>query len=188
METFLVLPLTIGLIIAALRDLKTRKIPNLITYPMMLFGLVFHGVGSGFAGLGFSAGGLIVGICVFLIPYITGGMGAGDAKLMGGAGAILGTTGVIVSAVFSVLIGLVYAIILLLIHRDYGCSFLKRSWITLETFLFTQQWIPIPPGEEEEQPVLCYALPIALGTLYTVFLKITGSNLIQQILGFQFSL
>lgn len=187
-EILLILPLSMGLSMAALRDLKTQKIPNLITYPMMLFGLVFHGVSNGLVGLGFSAGGLIVGTGFFLIPYLLGGMGAGDAKLMGGAGAILGSTGVIVAAVFSVLIGLVYAIALLWIHRDFGRSFLKRSWLTYKTFLITRQWVPIPARKEEKQPVLCYAVPIAIGTLCTVLLKVTGSNLIQQVLGFQFNI
>lgn len=188
MEPILALPLTAGMSIAAVWDLKTQKIPNLLTYPMMFFGLVFHGVSSGMPGLGFSGTGLIVGTGIFLIPYLLGGMGAGDAKLMGGVGAILGSTGVIIAAVISVLIGLVYAIVLLLIYRDYGGSFLKSSWITLKTFLITRQWIYIPPGTGGKEPVLCYALPIALGTLCTVFLKLTGSNLFQQVLGFQLSI
>jgi prepilin peptidase CpaA len=176
----------IGMVVATLWDLKNHKIPNLLTYPMMLFGLLYHGLSNGLSGLGFSSAGLIIGTCVFIIPYLMGGMGAGDAKLMGGVGAILGTTGVMVAAVISVLAGLVYAIILLLIHRDYGGSFLRRSWTTLKTFLFTRQWVPIPPAKEEKQPVLSYALPIALGTLCTVFIKVTGSTLIQDLLGFQF--
>jgi prepilin peptidase CpaA len=188
MDIFLIDLLIIGMGIAALWDLKSRKIPNLITYPMMLAGLVFHGLNNGFFGLGFSSAGLLVGTSVFLIPYILGGMGAGDAKLMGGAGAILGTTGVIIAAVISVLIGFVYAIVLLLVHHDYGRSFLKRSGITLKTFFFTRRWVPIPPGEDEIQPILSYALPIAIGTLFYIYLKVTGSTLIQDVLGFKFSI
>ena len=155
---------------------------------MMLIGLVFHGVTSGLSGLGFSAVGLILGTSVFIIPYLLGGMGAGDAKLMGGAGAILGATGVTIAAVISVLLGFVYAIVLLVIYHDYGRSFLKRAWIMIKTFFLTRQWIPIPAGKEEKQPILSYALPIALGTLSYIFLKMTGSNLIQDLLGFQFSI
>ena len=188
MDIFLALLLTLGMSAAVLWDLKNRKIPNLINYPMMLTGLAFHSITGGLSGLGFSAVGLIVGTSVFLIPYLLGGMGAGDAKLMGGAGAILGATGVTIAAVISVLFGFVYAIVLLVIYHDYGRSFLKRAWITLKTFLLIRQWIPIPPGKDEKQPILSYALPIALGTLSYVFLKITGSNLIQDLLGFQFSI
>ncbi len=188
METILALILTAAISIAAVWDLQTQKIPNLLTYPLMLFGLFYHWVSSGLHGLGFSGTGLIIGIAIFLIPYLLGGMGAGDAKLMGGVGAILGSTGVIIAAVISVLLGLVYAIVLLLIYRDYGRAFLNRSWITLKTFLFTRQWIYISPGTGAKAPGLCYALPIALGTLCTVLIKLGGSRLIQQVLGIQLSI
>jgi prepilin peptidase CpaA len=186
MSLFLIVPLTAGMGIAAWWDLRTRKIPNLLTYPMMLFGIAYHILTAGLDGLGFSMAGLLTGTAIFLIPYLLGGMGAGDAKLMGAAGALLGTTAVIVAAVVSVLLGLVYAVVLLLIHRTYGRAFMERSWATLKTFFLSRQWIYIPPDHEEKQPVLSYAVPIALGTMFTVLLKITGSSLIQDLLGFQF--
>jgi prepilin peptidase CpaA len=188
METILALPLTAGIGIAAAWDLKTRKIPNRLTYPMMFFGLLFHGISDGLAGLGFSGAGLMAGTGIFLIPYLLGGMGAGDAKLMGGVGAVLGFKGVVVAAAISVLIGLAYAIILLIVYHDYRRSFLNSSWVTLKTFFFTRQWIYTPPETGAEKPVLCYALPIALGTLCTILIKLTGSNLIQQVLGFRLSI
>ena len=187
-DIFLPLLLLTGMGMAVFWDLKSRKIPNLITYPMMFIGLTVHGVANGLSGLGFSAGGLILGTCVFLIPYLLGGMGAGDAKLMGAAGAMLGATGVIIAAVISILIGFVYAVILLVIYPEYGRSFLQRAWMMLKTYLLTRQCIPIPPRKDEKQPTLCYALPIALGSICYVLFEATGSNLIQDLLGFQFSM
>ena len=188
MDFLLIVLLACVMTIATIQDLKTRKIPNLLTYPVMLFGLVYHGVLSGLMGIGFSAAGLAIGIGLFLIPYLMGGMGAGDAKLMGAAGAILGFKGVIIAAVMSILIGLVYAMILLLIHHDYCRSFLRRLAIMLKTFFLTRQLIPIPPGNSEKQPTLSYALPIALGTMCYVFFKATDSHFIQDLLGVQFSI
>ena len=188
MNIYLVLILTVGMSIAVFRDFKDRKIPNLITFPMMLAGLTFHFVNSGLPGLGFSAFGLIVGIGVFFIPYLLGGMGAGDAKLMGAAGALLGAAGVALAAAISALFGFIYAIILLVIYPEYGRSFLERTWLMSKTFLLTRQLILIPAEKTEKKPTLSYALPIALGTLFCVFLKVTGSNLIQEFLGFQFSI
>ena len=188
MDFLLIVLLACAMTIAAIRDLKTRKVPNLLTYTVMLFGLVYHGVLSGLIGIGFSAAGLVVGIVLFLIPYLMGGMGAGDAKLMGASGAILGSKGVIIAAVMSILIGLVYAMVLLLIHHGYCRSLLRRLGIMLKTFFLTRQFIPIPPGNGEKQPTLSYALPIALGTMCYVFLKATNNQFIQDLLGVQFSI
>ena len=188
MDFLLIVLLACAMTIAAIRDLKTRKVPNLLTYTVMLFGLVYHGVLSGLIGIGFSAAGLSVGIGLFLIPYLMGGMGAGDAKLMGAAGAILGPKGVIIAAVMSILIGLVYAMVLLSIHHDYCRSLFRRVWIMSKTFFLTRQFIPIPPGNGEEQPTLSYALPIALGTMCYIFLKAINNQFIQDLLGVQFSI
>jgi prepilin peptidase CpaA len=174
--------------IAVITDLKTRKIPNLLTFPMMLFGLLYHGIMKRVGWAGIQRRRRCVGLGVFLIPYVMGGMGAGDAKLMGAAGAILGPKGVVIAAVMSILAGLVYAIVLLFIHTDYARSFLRRAGITLKTLFLTRQFIPIPPGKDEKQPTLAYAVPIALGTMCYLFLKITGSDFIQNLLGVQFSL
>lgn len=188
MNIFLPVILLLAIAFAVVWDLKTQKIPNLLTYPMILTGMVMHGISGGWIGIADSALGMIMGIAIFIIPYLMGGMGAGDSKLMGGVGAILGAPAVVVAAVLSILFGLLYAILLMIVHRDYGRAFISRYWTTLKTFLIIRQWIPVPAGKKGKQPVLCYAVPIAIGTVCTILLKITDSNLIQQLLGIKFSI
>ena len=188
MNLFALAPLAAAMILAVAWDFSKQKIPNLITFPLMLYGLVFHAVTSGLSGFGTSFIGILAGIGIFIIPYILGGMGAGDAKLMGGAGAIIGAKGAIIAGLFSILIGLLYAILLLVFYSKYGIAFLKNSGTAIKTFFFTRQWIYIPPESEGKRPTLCYALPIALGTLLYIYLKATGSTLIQDLLGIRFSL
>ena len=175
------------MIIAAINDLKAHKIPNLLVFPMMLIGLIYHGILGGLNGIGFSAAGLGVGIGVFLVLYLMGGMGAGDLKLMGAAGAFLGAKGVIIAAFISVLIGLAYAIVLLFIHMDYARSFLRRARIGIKSFFLTRKFISIPPSKDETQPKLSFGIPVALGTMCYLFLKMTGSDFIQDLLGVQVS-
>jgi prepilin peptidase CpaA len=186
MELFIVIGITIGMTVAAIRDLISKKIPNRLTYPMMLSGLLYHGTSGGTDGLWFSVSGLLLGIGVFLIPYLCGGMGAGDAKLMGAAGALIGSKGVIVAAVISILVGFIYAIILLLINIEYSRSLMHRLKLMAKTFFRTLRFIPIPPGKDEKQPKLSFGLAIALGTMGYVFLKVTDSQFVCELIGIHF--
>ena len=78
------------LIVAAYIDGKQLKVPNWITFPMVLSGLLYHSVVSGWGGAGDSLSGIGWGLLCLLPLYAVGGMGAGDVKLMAGIGAWLG--------------------------------------------------------------------------------------------------
>jgi prepilin peptidase CpaA len=173
-DVFLIIFLSIILIAAAVNDLRFQKIPNLLTYPAMAITVGCHVVMNGLDGLLFSAGGLALGIAVFILPYLMGGMGAGDAKLMGAVGAVLGAKGVFVAFLFTAIAGGVYALILLLVRRRAFKGFWQQDVATLKTFMFTKQFIPISGDNNEKKPKLCYAIAIALGTLFSVFLEFSG--------------
>jgi len=173
-DVFLSIFLSIILIAAAVNDLRFQKIPNLLTYPTMAIALVYHFIMSGPDGLLFSAGGLALGIAVLIIPYLMGGMGAGDAKLMGAVGAILGARGVFIAFLFTAITGGIYALILVLIKRQHFKGFFTKQAATLKTFIYTKQFIPISGNSNEKKPKLCYGIAIALGTLFSVFLEFSG--------------
>ncbi|HPZ64409.1 MAG TPA: prepilin peptidase, partial [Bacillota bacterium] len=71
-------------------DLTRRRIPNYLTIPAMVWGLLSYAVDSGWTGLWESLLGLLAGIGIFVIPFLLGGMGGGDVKLMGAIGALTG--------------------------------------------------------------------------------------------------
>jgi prepilin peptidase CpaA len=77
-------------LLAAVFDVKSRRIPNLITGPAILAGLLLHSFFEGWHGLISSfTGALLCGI-IFLVFYLAGGMGAGDVKLITAVGALVG--------------------------------------------------------------------------------------------------
>src|SRR5688572_10689038 len=78
------------LIVAAWIDGKELRVPNWITFPMVLSGIAFNVWMSGWSGLGAALLGTVVGLATLLPLYSVGGMGAGDVKLMAGMGAWLG--------------------------------------------------------------------------------------------------
>jgi prepilin peptidase CpaA len=176
-DVFLILLLSAILVVAAVQDLRFQKIPNLLTYPTMAIGLACHGLTSGLDGLLFSAGGLALGTGIFILPYLMGGMGAGDAKLMGAAGAVLGLKGVFIAFLLTAIVGGVYALIVLFISHRKG-SFPGLA-TTLKTFVFTGQFIRMTGAEDEKKPRLCYGVAIASGTLlYIFFGHVLGYGLI----------
>ena len=97
------------LLIAVFKDLKERRIPNLL--------LVIGGIGALAGSLlmqsipiqALLAGG-VIGFLVFLPFYAMSAMGAGDIKLMAIAGMYLGVKGVLISALFAALAGGILAL------------------------------------------------------------------------------
>ena len=170
----LIMFLGIVLIVATVTDLRFQKIPNILTFPVMVTALAYHGITNGLDGLLFSAAGLALGIALLIPPYFLGVMGAGDVKLMGAVGAILGARGAFIAFLFTGIAGGIYALILFAVSRQYFKGFFARYATTLKTFAFTGQFIPIPAAEDEKKPKLCYGVAIALGTLFSVFLESSG--------------
>jgi len=164
-ELFVFLAITLG--IAAFLDLRSRRIPNWLNLSIIVASVTFYIVTRGFEGLLFSVEGMFVGLGIMLVPYLMGGMGAGDAKLMAAVGSILGPKGVIVAILYTVIIGGIYAIILLLWHGQFKETFIRYK-TTLFSFFYTKKLVYIAPSADAGKPLLCYGLAIALGTLISV--------------------
>ena len=81
---------SVVLIAAAVIDGWKLKVPNWITFPMVLGGWTFSTYMFGWEGLVASLIGTAVGLALLLPAYAIGGMGAGDVKLLAGVGALVG--------------------------------------------------------------------------------------------------
>jgi prepilin peptidase CpaA len=91
-------------------DLATRRIPNVLTYPAILFGLALNALappaleaaGADTAVVWLGASGLRDGLLGFglcaavgIVSFMARGLGGGDVKLLGAVGAMLGFDAVI---------------------------------------------------------------------------------------------
>jgi prepilin peptidase CpaA len=168
--SFIYIALLILLLIAVLTDLSQRRIPNALTFPAMLLGLLAHMVLGGFEGLLLSTGGLALGLGLLLAFYLLGMIGGGDVKLMGAVGSFLGPMGVFQAFLFTALVGGIYAALMLSLKGQLIC-FLKRMGLSL--YLSIAQRKPsLPPDEgQEASPILCYGLAIAAGTTVSLFFQ-----------------
>jgi prepilin peptidase CpaA len=88
-QPYMILPLVLALWMGW-RDLKTRRIPNFLTLGVALSGLAFQLGWHGWSGLSDGALGLLLGFSLLFVPYVLGGLGAGDVKALAAMGAWLG--------------------------------------------------------------------------------------------------
>jgi prepilin peptidase CpaA len=103
-ETGLAAALAMMVLVAAITDVRTRRIPNLLTATGGLVALIlraFMGGPAFFDGL-LGAG---VALALLLPLFAMGGVGGGDAKLLMVAGAFLGPKGFIVALLATALLG-----------------------------------------------------------------------------------
>src|SRR5260370_38754681 len=83
----LTLALTIS---AALLDWRSRRIPNWLTVPGLLSGVIVHTVLKNWHGTVFSLEGAALALVLLLPLVLLRALWAGDWKLMGAVGAFLG--------------------------------------------------------------------------------------------------
>ncbi|MEZ6064664.1 MAG: A24 family peptidase [Planctomycetaceae bacterium] len=154
------------LIVAAWIDGKELRVPNWITFPMVLSGLVFCTWTDGWHGLQQGLLGMVVGLLTLLPLYAVGGMGAGDVKLMAGIGAWLGPQVTWDAFCVSVVVGAVMAVIMVLYRRSWGKHYgnflmIFHEWLTVKN---PKQLSEIA-AERKPQMLLLYRIPICIGTI-----------------------
>ena len=98
-------------------DVRTRRIPNWLTFPAAALGLVAATLAHGGHGTVSSAAGFLVGLALFFPLFVLKGLGAGDVKLMGALGAWLGTSVIFGVAFYTTLAGGVLALALIVQAR-----------------------------------------------------------------------
>jgi prepilin peptidase CpaA len=100
-----------GTVAAAFVDLKTRRVPNVLTMPLAAIGVLLAATGVSHVGLAASVLGGIVGLVVMLPGHVLGATGAGDVKLLAAVGTLLGPRGVILAFIGTAIAGGVLALI-----------------------------------------------------------------------------
>jgi prepilin peptidase CpaA len=109
-----------------------------------------------------SSEGLFLGMAFLIVFYFMGMMGAGDVKLLGAVGSILGPAGVFKAFLFTAIVGGIYALIVLAYHGQL-VGFMKRIALSLKLSLLTRG-PTLLPNEGKASPILCYGIAIAIGT------------------------
>ena len=158
-------------LIGAAFDIKSRRIPNFVTGPAIIAGLLLHLALDGWHGLLASfAAGLACGI-IFLIFHLAGGMGAGDVKLITAAGCLMGLSNSPYLLILTSLAGGVMGIGLALMRGQLKSILFNVK--TLATHHTHQGLTPHPDlnVRNASNLRLPYGLAIAAGCCITLYLQ-----------------
>jgi prepilin peptidase CpaA len=158
-QLVLTVVLSVVTLIAAIWDIRFRKIPNKITLPLFLAGLIFQVVTGGLNGLGNGLAGFAVGFLPLFLLWMTGSAGGGDAKLMGAVTVWLGfwpAVGVLALSVIFVLLFNVGVGVWLI--ATYGIRKAKKEYFGDGS----RRRGPDPVTGKLPRTIMTFAAPIAL--------------------------
>ena len=147
--------------IAAVIDFRLHRIPNYVTVPGAILGLLYHAFMPNGWGVLTSLAGFAVGFLLLLVPWLLGGGGMGDVKLLAALGAWLGPTYMLVAFTVSIMMAAVMALsVLIQVACTQGVSVAKRRY--LSGGIAPQQ----KKGRPAKKPtrVLPFAVPVAMST------------------------
>jgi prepilin peptidase CpaA len=150
---------------AAIVDLRTRRVPNAMTFPLAVTGLALAITGLGRVGIGASLLGCAVGLMLMLTTHVLGATGAGDVKLFAAAGALLGPRATLSAFLYTAIAGAVIA-----------CVVAVRRRVVRQTLMQAAGVVRAPATMKSivEHPALnnrfAYAPAIAIGTVAAALL------------------
>ncbi len=101
-------------------DLRRGIIPNRLVVPGFIVGLAWHLARAGGEGLVFALGGAILASALFVVPFLWGGIGGGDLKLLLAVGAFWGPWNGFRAALAAAITGGIVAAAVLLLRTKTG--------------------------------------------------------------------
>ncbi len=149
------------LLLAAIGDLRSRRIPNRLVAILALLGIAFSVAQRPvFPGALHGLEGLVTGLACWLPFYALGWLGAGDVKLFAAAGAWLGPMRALEGAFIGALAGAVLAVLWML--RSHG---VRNVFQTLGLAVGSPGLLSSPAGGDKGRSTLPYGVAIAFGAI-----------------------
>ena len=156
--------------VACAIDLRSRRIPNLLTFSAAALGMAVGSWTGGTDGAMTSSAGWIAGLAIFFVPFALRGLGGGDVKLLAALGAWVGPTDVIWVALYAGVAGGLLAIGTALANGYLRTALANIRRLIAHWRVAGMTAMPELTLEQSAAPKLAYALPILCGTLVMTWL------------------
>jgi prepilin peptidase CpaA len=160
-------------VVAAYIDGTQLRVPNKLTFPMIVGGWIWSSISYGLAGEGWYIGlmwslaGTVVGLMTLLPLMSIGGMGAGDVKMMAAIGAWVHCTITFYAFCLSTIIGALLAVAMILcsgrVKKHYD-----QFWLIFNEILTIKNPEKLAEIAAQRKPamyLLPYGIPLAMGTI-----------------------
>lgn len=154
-------------------DVRSRRIPNLLTVAGLGAAIVLRGL-LGFGALVEGVEGAVVGLALALVPFALGMLGGGDVKLLAAVGGFMGPSRLLGAFLAIALIGGVLALLEAL-RRRAAREVMSRSFAVVKNLALFGRAGYRPTLESEGAMTVPYGVAIAVGSLGWWF--VTGGAL-----------
>ncbi len=180
---------SLAMIVAAIIDGWKLKVPNALTFPLIISGWILGLLNtfqilpeSGMGGIGGSLTATVLGFALIFPVYAIGGMGAGDVKMQMGFGAWVGAYYpfgqaqyiVLIAFCWGAIIGGIIAFFMILFRRQISTNILNTREILSD--LATKSVDETEQKAAARKPrmhLLPYGIPLCLGFLgYLAYLHL----------------
>jgi Flp pilus assembly protein protease CpaA len=152
----------------AVVDAREHRIPNRLTYPLLVLGLLAAPLAASGISPAQSLAGLGTGALISALLLALTGMGAGDAKLLTALGACLGAAGLLDVTFYGIVLGAAAALVLLAARGEWRLLAVRlRLWL----------WLLISPGVQPQAPQLSSRLPFGSVLAVAVALHLLAPGL-----------
>ena len=161
-------PVILVVTVAARADVRTRKIPNSLTFPALLLGLATHLALGGREGFLASLAGMAFAGGVLLPGWLMRWMGAGDVKLMAAVGAWLAFPQAVIALLASLVAGGAIAVVVAARRR--------LLWTALQGAFWTGLWAVAQRRGSTPQPVTTgirfpFAVAVMAGSIAALWIR-----------------
>ena len=168
--------LTLLVLVAAVIDVRTRRIPNWLSGAGIVAGFGLQGALRGWSGLGEAAMGAGLAFLVYFLLFALRAMGGGDVKLMMAVGALAGVSNWFTIFILASISGGIIALILIGFHGTLrptaaNIGFLLRQ---LVRFHVPYRANPVLDVSHPKAVTLPHGLSIAVGTI--LFLVLANAS------------